>query len=53
MIFYYNANKTNFHNKGFALGFVLRVRVFGTQKWPISFQGLESNGIRVWFMEND
>ena len=35
MIFYYHANKTNFHKKGFALGLVLRVRVFGTSKWPI------------------
>ena len=35
MIFYYYANKTHFHKKGFALGLVLRVRVFGTRKWPI------------------
>ena len=35
MTFYYHANKTHFHNKGFALGLVLRVRVFGTRKWPI------------------
>ena len=27
MIFYYHANKTHFHKKGFALGLVLRVRV--------------------------
>ena len=32
----YHANKTHFHKKGFALGHVLRVRVFGTRKWPIS-----------------
>ena len=30
-----DANKTHFHNKGFALSLVLKVRVFGTQKWPI------------------
>ena len=35
MIFNYDANKTHFHNKGFALSLVLKVRVFGTQKWPI------------------
>ena len=35
MIFYYHANKTNFHKKGFALNLVLRARVFGTRKWPI------------------
>ena len=35
IIFYYHANKTHFHKKGFALGLVLRVRGFGTRKWPI------------------
>ena len=35
MIFNYDANKTHFHNKGFALSLVLKVRVFGTPKWPI------------------
>ena len=35
MNFYYHANKTHFHKKGDALGLVLRVRVFGTRKWPI------------------
>ena len=34
-VFYYHANKTNSYKKGLALGLVLRVRVFGTQKWPI------------------
>ena len=29
--------KTHFHKKGFALGLVLRVRVFGTRKWPIKW----------------
>ena len=38
MNFYYHANKTHFHKKGFALGVVLRVRVFGTRKWPIHFR---------------
>ena len=35
MIFNYNANKTHFHNKGFALGLILKVIYFGTRKWPI------------------
>ena len=35
MIFNYDANKTHFHNKGFALSLVLKVRFFGTRKWPI------------------
>ena len=35
MIFNYYANKTHFHNKGFALSLVLKVRFFGTRKWPI------------------
>ena len=31
-IFYSSANKTHFQNKGFALGLVLKVRVFRTRK---------------------
>ena len=27
--------KTHFHNKGFALSLALKVRFFGTRKWPI------------------
>ena len=30
-----HANKTHFHMKGCALGFVLKLRVLGTRKWPI------------------
>ena len=37
MIFNYDANKTHFHNKGFALSLVLKVRFFGTRKWTIVF----------------
>ena len=33
--FNHDANKTYFHNKGFALSRVLKVRFFGTRKWPI------------------
>ena len=35
MIFHYHANKNHVHNKGFVLGLVLKVRGFGTRKWPI------------------
>ena len=39
MIFNYDANKTHFHNKGFALSLVLKATFFGTRKWPIPFTG--------------
>ena len=53
MIFNYDANKTHFHNKGFALSFVLKVRFFWTRKWPNPVRsylegvlwGLESGGV--------
>ena len=35
MIFHSYVYKTHFHKKGGALGLILKVRVFGTQKWPI------------------
>ena len=35
MIFHSHANKTHFHKKGCALSLILKVRAFGTQKWPI------------------
>ena len=35
MIFHFHANKTHFRNKGCVLGLILKVRVFGTRKWPI------------------
>ena len=38
MSFNYDANKTHFHNKGFALSLVLKVKLFGTRKWPIKFK---------------
>ena len=34
-IFHSQANKTNFHKKGCAPSLILKVRVFGTRKWPI------------------
>ena len=36
MIFNYYANISHFYNKGFALSLVLKVRFFGTRKWPIA-----------------
>ena len=35
MIFHSHAQKTHFHKNGCALGLNLKVRVFGTPKWPI------------------
>ena len=37
MTFHSHANKTHFHKKAYALGLVLKVRVFGTRKWLIVF----------------
>ena len=37
IIFHSHANKTHFHKKDFAPSLILKVRVIGTQKWPISF----------------
>ena len=34
-IFHSHANKTHFHMKGCALGLILKVRIFGTRKWPV------------------
>ena len=31
------ANKTYFHKKDCTLGLILKVRVFGTWKWPIAY----------------
>ena len=36
MIFYFHANKTYFHKKGFALSLIYRVRVFVTRKWSVT-----------------
>ena len=35
IIFHSHANKTHFHKKGCAPSLILKVRVFGTRKWPI------------------
>ena len=41
MIFHSHANKTHFLKKGCALGLILKVRVFGTRKWPVGHFGNE------------
>ena len=38
IIFHSHANKTHFHKKGCAPSLILKVRVFGTRKWPIVSQ---------------
>ena len=43
MIFHSHANKIHFHKKGCALDLILKVRVFGTRKWPISFVNFEAH----------
>ena len=41
MTLHSHANKSHFHKKGCALGLILKVRVFGTRKWPIvQFDGI-------------
>ena len=36
IIFHSHANKTHFHKKGCAPSLILKVRGFGTRKWPIA-----------------
>ena len=40
IIFHSHANKTYFHKKGCAPSLILKVRVFGTRKWPVSMSSL-------------
>ena len=50
IIFHSHVNKTHFHKKGCAPSLMLKVRVFGTRKWPIAeneydiFQKLKQHG---------
>ena len=41
VIFHSHPNKTHFHKKGCAPSLILKVRVFGTQKWPIEVEKLQ------------
>ena len=38
MVFYSHVNTTLFHKKGCPLGLILKVRVFGTRKWPTALR---------------
>ena len=40
ILFHSHAYKIHFHMKGCALGLILKVRVFGTRKWPIMHQSI-------------
>ena len=48
----FHANKTHFKIKGFSLTLVLKVRIFGTQKWPLGYFevacGLARSRIALW-----
>ena len=45
IIFHSHANKTHFHKQGCACGLILKVKVLGTQTWPIEqmMQNAEAN----------
>jgi len=48
IIFHSLANKTHFDKKGCALGLILKVRVFGTRKWPIPYyRNCKGNGYKL------
>ena len=56
MIVHFHANKAHFHKKGSALGLFLKVKVFGTQKWPISRGVMGAGGgggVGKWQIEED
>ena len=46
IIFLSHANKTHFHKKSCAPSLILKVRVFGTRKWPIAKRFLLRDGVR-------
>ena len=49
MIFHSHVNKTHFLKNGCELGLNLKVRVFGTRKWPIRLELAEKGGgVRSW-----
>ena len=43
IIFNFHANKTHFPKKGGAPSLILKVRVFGTRKWPICIGGMPAD----------
>ena len=40
IIFHSHANKTHFHKKDCAPSLILKLRVFGTRKWPIILRNI-------------
>ena len=42
IVFHSHANKTRLHKKGCAPSLILKVRGFGTRKWPINFAFIDS-----------
>ena len=47
IIFHSHANKTHFHRKGCAFSLIMKMRVFGTRKWPIIGRYHENSGFGV------
>ena len=47
IIFHFHANKTHFHKKGCAPSLILKVRVFGTRKWPIGMMKAETRDLTL------
>ena len=48
-------NKTHFHKKGCAIGLILKVRVFGTPKWPMRagrLRGWSQGQLRLYVEKN-
>ena len=55
MIFYSHENETHYYRARFPLSLVLKVRVFGTGKWPFFFKRLPRNLYtkqRILFVRN-
>ena len=52
MIFHSHANETHFHEKGCALGLILKLRTFGTRKWPIFSLDLREYLVNVLLLIN-
>ena len=51
IIFRSHASKTHFHKKGCAPSFILKVRVFGTRKWPIELASQLGAGSWSWLLK--
>ena len=47
IIFHSLANETHFHKKSCAPSLILKVRVFGTRKWPIVFNNWRTLAMRT------